>query len=229
MKFTRRQGGFTLVEIAIVLVIIGLLLGGVLKGQELIELAKIKRFVGIWDAHKAAIYGFQDKFRALPGDMSNAYTEIPGVAATHVGNGDGVIAFSDPRTAGAGNEGQLVWEHLGKAGFMSSVVDPAAAALEQRVLPNGWGGYFTDVHHSTGGLYLYTHQAYAPVGTMKVKHIKQIDIQYDDGFPGSGNVVEHYYGRTGSGYNPADPGTWNATVGGAQMEDNLAYTWYRLQ
>ena len=56
------QGGFTLVEIAIVLVIIGLLLGGVLKGQELINSAKVKNMVNDFRTASALLYGYQDRF-----------------------------------------------------------------------------------------------------------------------------------------------------------------------
>ena len=63
-----RQAGFTLVEIAIVLVIIGLLLGGVLKGQELIKSAKVKAYKSNADAITVALNGYLERFRALPGD-----------------------------------------------------------------------------------------------------------------------------------------------------------------
>ncbi len=64
----KKQSGFTLIELAIVLVIIGLLLGGVLKGQELINSAKIKNIVNDFNSTSAAIYGYQDRYKALPGD-----------------------------------------------------------------------------------------------------------------------------------------------------------------
>ena len=66
------QKGFTLVEIAIVLVIIGLLLGGVLKGQELINSAKVKNIASDFRNVQVMIYGYQDKFRKLPGDDNTA-------------------------------------------------------------------------------------------------------------------------------------------------------------
>ena len=78
------QGGFTLVEIAIVLVIIGLLLGGVLKGQELINSAKVKNFINDFKTMPLFIYGYQDKFKALPGDDANVTTHL-GSAATAAG------------------------------------------------------------------------------------------------------------------------------------------------
>ena len=63
-----KQTGFTLIELAIVLVIIGLLLGGVLRGQELINSAKVKNMARDFQNIQVYIYGYQDKFKALPGD-----------------------------------------------------------------------------------------------------------------------------------------------------------------
>ena len=66
----RKQSGFTLVEIAIVLVIIGLLLGGILKGQELINSARVRNMADMNAGIQAAYYGFIDRFRRVPGDWS---------------------------------------------------------------------------------------------------------------------------------------------------------------
>src|SRR5258706_11094880 len=63
-----------LVEIAIVLVIIGLLLGGILKGQEMITQAKIKNIMSDFSGISAAYHGYQDRYRAIPGDDPNANT-----------------------------------------------------------------------------------------------------------------------------------------------------------
>jgi prepilin-type N-terminal cleavage/methylation domain-containing protein len=69
MKIRAREGGFTLVEIAIVLVIIGLLLGGILKRQELITSARVRNLADQASGVQAAYYGFVDRYRAIPGDM----------------------------------------------------------------------------------------------------------------------------------------------------------------
>ena len=82
-----KSRGFTLIEIAIVLVIIGLLLGGVLKGQELITGARVRNLISQQDGIKAAFFGFQDRFRALPGDYAAAVQNISGVAEHGDGNG----------------------------------------------------------------------------------------------------------------------------------------------
>lgn len=117
-----KQSGFTLIEIAIVLVIIGLLLGGVLKGQELITSARVRNLISQQDGIKAAYFGFQDRFRALPGDYSQATLNINQANAN--GNGDGQIqtGAAAPVPALAGfqpNEDIAVWEHLSRAGFIN--------------------------------------------------------------------------------------------------------------
>src|SRR5436305_15122096 len=88
-----RQTGFTLVEIAIVLVIIGLLLGGILKGQELINSAKVKNLANDFRVIPTYIYGFQDKYKALPGDDKAVTTHVSGatLATTPGTAGNGVI------------------------------------------------------------------------------------------------------------------------------------------
>src|SRR3954466_9758314 len=84
-----QQSGFTLVEIAIVLVIIGLLLGGILKGQEMITQAKIKNVVNDFNGITAAVNSYQDRYRALPGDDLNAATRWASAGTVAKGNGDG--------------------------------------------------------------------------------------------------------------------------------------------
>src|SRR4051794_507674 len=91
----KRAQGFTLVEIAIVLVIIGLLLGGILKGQEMITQAKIKTPIADFSGIPAAYYGSQDRYRAIPGDGPNAagrWAAAGTLPAATAGNGNGVVA-----------------------------------------------------------------------------------------------------------------------------------------
>ena len=104
------QSGFTLVEVAIVLVIVGLLLGGILKGQELVSNARVRNVADQQNAVKAAYYAFQDRYRALPGDYNQAETNIPNVAPGSNGNGDAQIT---------GAEVPQAWYHLTQAGFIS--------------------------------------------------------------------------------------------------------------
>jgi prepilin-type N-terminal cleavage/methylation domain-containing protein len=116
------QKGFTLVEIAIVLVIIGLLLGGILKGQEMIVQARIKNVIADVTGVSAALFGYQDRYRAVPGDDVNAN---PRWGAAVAGNGNGVVAgtynAACPVTPVAGTtpESCLFWHHLRLAGFVA--------------------------------------------------------------------------------------------------------------
>src|SRR5258708_23941773 len=96
------EGGFTLVEIAIVLVIIGLLLGGILKGQEMITQARIKNIINDFNGVTVAVTSYQDRYRAIPGDDLNATTRWT-VQAPASGNRNGAIAglYNAPPEAGA--------------------------------------------------------------------------------------------------------------------------------
>ncbi|RPI43773.1 MAG: prepilin-type N-terminal cleavage/methylation domain-containing protein [Betaproteobacteria bacterium] len=132
-----RQNGFTLIEIAIVLVIIGLLLGGVLKGQELITSARVRNLIAQQDGIKAAFFGFQDRFRAYAGDYASASSTLkcPTGASCLNGNGNGIIqADAVPITvAGVASEVHeeiLAWMHLASAGFLngSYTMTPGDAA-----------------------------------------------------------------------------------------------------
>src|SRR5574339_527581 len=101
----RKDNGFTLVEIAIVLVIIGLLLGGILKGQEMITQAKIKNAMADFTGISAAYHGYQDRYRSIPGDDSGA-TRWSGATA---GNNDGIVAGTY-NSATNNAESRLWWD-----------------------------------------------------------------------------------------------------------------------
>src|SRR5512145_2640915 len=108
MKAMGKVQGFTLVEIAIVLVIIGLLLGGILKGQEMITQAKIKNVIADMTGVSAAMYGYQDRYRALPGDDANATRW----AGANPGNGNGII---EGVYLAVNGESAEFWGHLRSA------------------------------------------------------------------------------------------------------------------
>ena len=126
-SFKNQQSGFTLVEIAIVLVIIGLLLGGILKGQELINSAKVKNLATDFKTVPLYIYGYQDRFKALPGDDKNAVTNLPAqTPAVLIGNSNGVIEGLWNVEDGT-SESAIFWQHVRVANFApgpTALLDP---------------------------------------------------------------------------------------------------------
>jgi prepilin-type N-terminal cleavage/methylation domain-containing protein len=111
----RTDTGFTLAEVAIVLVIVGLVLGGVLKAQELVVQSKIKHVIAEITGVSAAMYAYHDRYRSLPGDDkgSGRWGLTPPSSA-----GNGVIEGTYASIAPT-DESRLVWEHLRRAGFVA--------------------------------------------------------------------------------------------------------------
>lgn len=113
-----KQRGFTLVEIAIVLVIIGLLLGGILKGQELINSARVRNLADTGTGIQAAYYGFIDRYRRVPGDWNATGAALAiGVPISTGGNDNGQIDNGAAAPADW-DEPNAIWVQLAAAGFI---------------------------------------------------------------------------------------------------------------
>ena len=181
------QGGFTLIEIAIVLVIIGLLLGGVLKGQELINTARVRALNNTVDGITAAWFSFQDRYRAFPGDYTQATVNLPGIADA-LGNGDG------DGQVNSDNERNNVWVHLEAAGYITggyndetlSVAATDYACDVTQCPDNGFGSGMNLSHgalRQAGGS--NAHELISGRG-IPVEVLAELDRKVDDGQAGSG-------------------------------------------
>lgn len=185
-----KQKGFTLVEIAIVLVIIGLLLGGILKGQELISSARVRNLADQNSGVQAAYYGFIDRYRQVPGDMTAA-TATPafGVTVFTGGNGNGQI---DNTLL----EAVAVWEQLARSNFLGGGFTPKAvagapadeAAYALNAPRNAFNGPLiltrNDGYTGTAGVRLNLHMGM----NVPVNIAKELDLKVDDGLPNTGVV-----------------------------------------
>lgn len=136
----RSQAGFTLVELAIVMIIIGLLIGGILKGQELINNAQVTATSAQIKAIESAMTTFRDSYNAVPGDMRNANQRLPNctagpcIEAGGANRGNNRVDDINPGiTQAAGNENGRFWTHLAAADMIGGV-DATSGVV------NAWGG-----------------------------------------------------------------------------------------
>ncbi|MCZ2406915.1 MAG: prepilin-type N-terminal cleavage/methylation domain-containing protein [Burkholderiales bacterium] len=189
MRRARRtaQSGFTLVEIAIVLVIIGLLLGGVLKGQELIENGRVKNAASDMNGLVAAYNSYLDRYRKLPGDDGPIATltarggqwTTPGIVG---GNNNGILAITAAQTFTGGGEGTAFFQHLRASGFVTgNPGDTGANAMPV----NAWGGRMGVTNAAVQGR--TAARVMVCLGNVPGKAAAALDVQLDDGRPDNGS------------------------------------------
>lgn len=213
---------FSLVELSIVLVILGLLVGGILAGQSLIRAAELRSVVAEYQRYNAALYAFRDRYFVMPGDFNAAQslwgqsTACGGAVAngTCNGNSNGII---ETAAAGANSEIFQLWRHMAMAGLLEgsfSGVAGASAALDSilgvnvprsRLNNAGWGvrniGTYggSDTYTATYNNFLMfgaIHSLYyAPIGpALKPEEAWNIDTKLDDGKPGTGGTIAYPWG-----------------------------------
>ena len=214
-----RQTGFTLVEIAIVLVVIGLLLGGILKGQQLINSARVRNLADQNTSIQAAYYGFIDRFRNLPGDMTCAS------AVSAIGAAISTDNCSSNDVGGNGNgrienvqEAAAVWAHLSVAGFLNGTFTGSLSTSDATtyrssgvptgaIPPNAFQGPIMLAHTSS---YMnassVTRLAYSFGGNIPVPILRDLDQKLDDGAAGTGVL------RSGPKSGGSSPDTFDGIV-----------------
>ena len=192
----KRQSGFTLLEIAIVTIIVGLLLGGIMRGQEMVVQARTKSLVADFTGVSAAVQAYRDRYRYIPGDDAGAAGRW-GFYQAKSGNGDGLIGggYSDPAPPGdpavsltidpvtGAGESLNFWWHLRIAGFVSGPQQGPGAANQPDNAVGGILGVQTAQGPANflGGLVACT-------SNVLDKNATGVDAQLDDLNPSQGEI-----------------------------------------
>lgn len=258
---TTKQGkkkGFTLIELSIVLVIIGLIVGGVLVGQDLIKAAELRATISQVEKYNTAVNTFRLKYNGIPGDLSNGGTFFSGVTGTvggaNQGDGDGLVEGVSGVTSGAGaacvhclaGENVIFWYMLSDAGVISDTITAVAMDATDtdpdEGLPKSKAGSGHISMHASGGrnYYVITNFGSADmssgdVGTeaaLTPADSFQIDSKVDDGIATTGGMIavanDNFVPQTASSADDCHGGTAYA-VGSASADTKSCTLSYRAQ
>jgi prepilin-type N-terminal cleavage/methylation domain-containing protein len=208
-----KKYGFTLVELAIVLVIIGLIVGGVLVGRDLIHNAELRNIANQEQKFVVAVHTFHLKYGGLPGDITNA-TSYWSTATNGDGNGQvGSYSSSDPSAP----ESFFFWQELANAGliegnYSGNSYSNASLPMNKAVAYSVWWAVYLDTYtpgqlfvgsyghilsftgtNATGAAYFTpigsgTHIR-SPQPTLRAEDVYDIDSKLDDGDAAAGAIV----------------------------------------
>ena len=183
----RSQSGLTLIELSIVLVIVGLLLGGVFMAHEMVNGARVKSLAGDFIAVPTYVYAYQDTYRALPGDDRAAPARLPGASvadAALLGNGriDAPWNSTNPL-----DEARVFWQHLRLAGLATG---PAALDDPEFTPRNSLGGQlgFSSVSPTQLQIAGMSGDYQVCSAGMPARFVRAVDRTLDDGEPATGMV-----------------------------------------
>jgi len=240
----RQNRGFTLVELSIVMIIIGLLIGGILKGQELIENSKVTSLIQQVKAIQTAMNIFDDTYKATPGDFNDAVARLPGcTVANYCTNGNGDKKVGTPYTGGVGLNAKLYsdsetvqfWKHLALADLITGVsagANPAAPKLGYTHPKSPFSSVFemyydANIMGQSGNMLRMSLQGLSPTNldagdraAVSPRVAYKIEKKIDDGNPVKGNVLVWDNGS----YGCDNLVTGDVNIVGAQGIDPIAAT-----
>lgn len=215
----RKTSGFTLVELAIVMVVIGLLISGILNGRQLIETARIAATIKEVNATRAAFNTFQDRFLSMPGDMSTATTRLAGCNSTSFcqnGDGNSMVGMGSYPGLSAVVSGQAetvqFWKHLAMADLITGI-DPTANWASPELgkthptaaIKGGYEFFYDPSFYGRwpahvlrlNALILVTGTGTAGIGSVSPHVAAQFERKMDDGNAGTGNLIVWEHGNLG--------------------------------
>ena len=193
------------------------------RAQQLIRNARVRDFIAQQDAVEHAVLAFEDRFRALPGDYSQASATIScGASACLNGNGNGRV---EPGTGGAIHEEILAWHQLSAAGFLRGnyeMLNPGVASPTLENTPsNVFGGYLQIVFDDNWGYSanMVERHNIKTGNYVSAAVLAEVDRKIDDGLPGAGRFQFSTYAGAG------DPPPVGGTVNGCTDADSPEAAW----
>jgi hypothetical protein len=201
-RLHRRARGITVIEMALILMIIALTTAAAFKGQELVFSARSKSLIAQTEQARVAFLGFQDRFRVLPGDYRDAPATIPGV--TYHGNNNGVIEIGATPVGpnGVANEDEIVWNHLSRAGFYPGSFDYQPSDPAAAIPKNPFGGILgialgNDYGNPAGPTQSLRHTIKTG-NQIPVQYLAEMDLKVDDGNALRGSFQFSNYAYSGA-------------------------------
>lgn len=230
-----RKSGYSLIELAIVIVIVAVLALGIVSGTALIERARVRSIIAESDSFLNSVQFFEDKYQALPGDFTDAFnnwgTSCAATATICNGNGDGKISYSSSGTTAV--ESFRAWQHLQLAGIIQGQYTGVATVAGQGDIgvnvPSsnynskaGWSFNYVNTYAPPSGYGQFLEIGAKSAGAQPVAALLNaataysIDKKLDDGFPNNGYIMaDGTASATGCYNNATITATYNSPVSGA--------------
>jgi hypothetical protein len=215
------EKGFSILEVALVLLVVGLIFGGIAAGRELIISARARSLINQQEELRMAFFSFQDRYQFPPGDYGQA---IRNIGATRNGDGDGRVQGSRE----GGTENILAWEHLSRAGFIGDRYTYSASAPYDNAIPrNPFGPHLDLAFDNWYGSPADTNPKIHNIKTgngIAAEILGEVDLKIDDNNALTGKFL--FSDFTASGVppaalgggpacvsdGPANRGAWNAAT-----------------